>query len=269
MTIRPSYTVVEIDYTNEKRFLEITNKDPLNYHFFRLDWFEERKVSRFYLAMEKGRIGGLMVVYNGKTAQIKGSAKAVDALLETIDPKVGQLSVPYEHRRLLLKRFAPKFRSEMDLLYLVKGQERLHIVHKPVGLTPKDAKAVSALLLRADPRMWKNFSPDAVKRSMRTNIWIGIKDHGRLAAIGNARSTKLNGHIYTIATAKEYRGQGYATSIVSALVQALLKCSKDLLIYVFRTNGPANKVYRKVGFRTYKRMMYLDGKKLRKKVLKN
>jgi RimJ/RimL family protein N-acetyltransferase len=257
-----SYTVVEVNDKLEKRFLEIINKDPLNYHFFLLDWYEERKVSRFYIAMDNGRIRGLMVVYNGKTAQIKGSSRAVDALLKALDPKVTQLSVPYEHKRLLLKRFRPRFQSEMDMLHLIKGKERSLIVHKPVALTAKDAIAVSALMRRADPRMWRSFSIGTVRRSMSTNIWIGIKEQGKLAAIGNARSTKRNGHIYTIATAKEYRGRGFATSIVSTLVQRMLKDSEDQLIYIFKTNGPANKVYRKVGFRLYKRMMYIDGKKV-------
>jgi ribosomal protein S18 acetylase RimI-like enzyme len=256
-----SYTVVEVNDKLEKRFLEHINKDPLSYHFFLLDWYEEREVSKFYLAMNKGRIRGLMVVYNGRTAQIKGSSKAVSALLETLDPKVSQISVPYEHRKTLLKKFKPRFQSEMDLLYLTAGKVRSLVVRKPVALTIKDAKAVSALVRRADPRMWKSFTVGTVKRSMSTNLWIGIKDHGRLAAIGNARATKRNGHIYTIATAKEFQGRGFATSIVSTLVELLSKVSKDLLIYVFKTNGPANTVYRKVGFRTYKRMMYIDGKK--------
>jgi len=257
-----SNTVVEVNNKLEKRFLEIINKAPLNYHFFLLDWYEERKVSRFYLAMDKGSIRGLMVVYNGRTAQIKGSSKAVDVLIEALDPKIAQISVPYEHKRSLLKRYKPRFQSEMYLLHLTKGQERSLVEQKPVALTTKDAKAVSKLLLRADPRMWKSFTADTVKRSMSTNIWIGIKEHGTLAAIGNARSTKRSGHIYTIATAKEYRGRGFATSIVSTLVQRMLKDSKDQLIYVFKSNGPANKVYRKVGFRLYKRMMFIDGKKV-------
>jgi RimJ/RimL family protein N-acetyltransferase len=260
-----SYSVVEVDDKLERRFLAYINKDPLNYHFFIHDWFEEREISRFYLAMQKGRIGGLMIVYKGKIAQIKGSAKAVKVLLDMLDPEVTQLSVPYEYRVLLRRRFRPRFRSEMDLLHMTRGQERPQIVVKPVALTTKDAKAVSELLQRADPRMWKRFSALTVKSSMKTNIWIGIKERGKLAAIGNARLTKHNGHIYTIATAHDYRNRGFATSIVSTLVQRMLKGSKDLLIYVFKTNGPANKVYRKVGFRLYKKMMYLDGKKVGKR----
>jgi len=50
-----------------------------------------------------------------------------------------------------------------------------------------------------------------------------------------------------------YRNRGYATSVVSALVEQILPESGLLLIHVESENKPAMRVYTKVGFKPYKR----------------
>ena len=83
-------------------------------------------------------------------------------------------------------------------------------------------------------------------------FWFGIKLEGKLVSVGNTRFVDFASNISMVATDERYRSRGYATSIVSALVQEILKRSPIALIHVIADNAPAVRAYSKVGFKPYK-----------------
>jgi predicted GNAT family acetyltransferase len=50
-------------------------------------------------------------------------------------------------------------------------------------------------------------------------------------------------------TPADSRGKGYATGVMYGLCEALLEQYKLLVLYVEKTNGPANRLYQKIGFK--------------------
>jgi predicted GNAT family acetyltransferase len=50
-------------------------------------------------------------------------------------------------------------------------------------------------------------------------------------------------------TPADSRGKGYATGVMYGLCKALLEQYKLLVLYVEKANGPANRVYQKIGFK--------------------
>jgi len=88
---------------------------------------------------------------------------------------------------------------------------------------------------------------------MPERLWLGIKVNGKLVSIGGGRLDDWGSCIHTVATLEGYRNRGYATSIVSALVEQMLKRSKLALIYVETKNLPAVRTYTKAGFEPYKK----------------
>lgn len=256
-----------MDKEHEERFLHYLERDPLAYYFFIADWQMERESSRFLLALERGRITGVMLIYKGRIAQPRGSARAVKALIEHIDIRDVEGMVQLEHKDLLLRAFKPERQAEMHMLHMRKGQERLAKGRVSTRLRAKDARAVAALMRAAGPYMWGKQTAEAIRRSMRTSTWVGVKAEGRLAAIGMARTIDIGGMVHTIATAKAYRNKGYATANVSSLVREIFKGTRDALIHVFKDNGPAYRVYSKVGFRPYRKFFYIKGGKRRRRVL--
>jgi len=74
-----------------------------------------------------------------------------------------------------------------------------------------------------------------------------------LVSVGNARfDVDFATNIGVVATDEHYRGRGYATSIVSALVQEIFQRSPVALIHVIADNSPAVRAYTNVGFKPYR-----------------
>jgi len=91
-----------------------------------------------------------------------------------------------------------------------------------------------------------------LKERWESVFWLGIRKDGRLVSVGNVRFVDFASNIGVVATDEDYRGRGYATSIVSALVEEILKRSPTALIHVIADNAPAVQAYSKVGFKPYK-----------------
>jgi len=70
------------------------------------------------------------------------------------------------------------------------------------------------------------------------------------------------GIIHTVATHEAHRNKGYAASITSYLVKLILEKTPIAIIYTLRDNPPANKIYKKVGFKPYKKYFIMRGETL-------
>lgn len=71
-------------------------------------------------------------------------------------------------------------------------------------------------------------------------------------------------NINIIATHKDFRNRGYATTIVSSLVEEIFREHDKALIHVLRDNTPARHVYEKVGFRPFRSYFQIKGTMQRK-----
>jgi predicted GNAT family acetyltransferase len=91
-----------------------------------------------------------------------------------------------------------------------------------------------------------------MQKSLQEAFWMGIKQDGKIVSVGMTRLVDFASNIGVAATRKEFRNRGYATSIVSALAEEILKTSPAAIIHVISDNGPAIRAYSKVGFNPYR-----------------
>jgi predicted GNAT family acetyltransferase len=140
----------------------------------------------------------------------------------------------------------------MVLMRLNRGEEHVRLTETPVMLNVEDAEEVAALMRRCDPEWWGETKAEQLKQRWQNVFWLGIRKEGKLVSVGNVRFVDFASNIGVVATDEHYRSRGYATSIVSALVEEILKRSPIALIHVIADNAPAVRAYSKVGFKPYK-----------------
>lgn len=89
------------------------------------------------------------------------------------------------------------------------------------------------------------------RRTPELGSYLGIRDASQLVAMAGERLKPL-GHteISAVCTHPEYRGHGYASSLVSALIQKITERGETPFLHVRTENIGAIRVYEKLGFKT-------------------
>ena len=90
-----------------------------------------------------------------------------------------------------------------------------------------------------------------LRRTPELGTYLGIHEAGQLVAMAGERLRPF-GHIEisAVCTHPEYRGRGYASSLVSALIQKIIGQGEIPFLHVRRENAGAIRVYEKLGFKT-------------------
>jgi ribosomal protein S18 acetylase RimI-like enzyme len=263
-TSNDNLEVVSIYEGYEEAFWNHVNRDPLDYFFFRLDLKQNPESTKILLAIERERIQGLMLVYSDIIVQLRGTRRAVEELLNRVNLEKIELQAPLDCEDIVTGKYDPQIRHELVLMTLKKGDEKIRIKQNPVRLGPENASEVAELMKEADPEWWSGITPEDRRQSLVETYWVGLKDNGRIVSIGNTRFTDLGSNIGVVATDERYRNRGYATSIVSTLVEESLKRSPTTLIHVLSENAPAIRVYSNVGYRPYKRYLLMRAERIKK-----
>lgn len=244
----------------EPQFWSIVKQDYCDYYFFIYDWLLEMERTQIFLALEDDAVAGLMVIYNGSIAQLRGEASAVQLMLTNLTRDVVDVQVPQDCESLLLKKYpAFKLKAHVTLMSLKKGEEQPSIKVEPQRLTVADAQEITALMHESYPEMWSDIPVENVRALMTAKeaVWLGIKWQGKLTSFGYAMLTPKVSHVTWIATCPQFENRGYATSIASALIKECLAASEEAIIYVMDDNAVAKRVYLKTGFRPYKSYFFV------------
>lgn len=258
--------VVSVEDGFERVFWDLVNQDPLNYYFFIFDWTRRRDQTRVLLAMEDERVVGSMLIYTTQgrdnVVQLRGSRKAVERLLESVDFERVELQAPVDCEDIVLRMYRPWFRHALVLMRLEKGEENLHVKHTPVKLGVEDVGEVVDVMRRADPEVWGDLDVERQKLAWKDAYMLGIRQDNKLVSVGLTRLVDIGSNVGAIATDKACSNRGFATSIVSALAEEILKRSPPALIHVLSDNAPAVRVYSKVGFKPCKQYILVRAKRI-------
>lgn len=245
--------VVPLSKSSESIFWNHINLDPLDYFFFIVDLRQNPDKTKVFLAIDDGKIAGLMLVYADSVVQLRGSRAAVKALLDSLSLISVEMQVPLDCEDLTVAKYKPRVNETMVMMSLRRGEERIQVSAVPVRLGVVDVEEIAELMRAADPVWWGEVTADRIRSRIETDaFWLGIKQDGKLVSVGSTRFYDFASNIHVVATSQECRNRGYATSIVSALVKEILKVSSTALIHVIKDNTPAVRAYAKVGFKPYK-----------------
>jgi ribosomal protein S18 acetylase RimI-like enzyme len=252
--------IVEVSPDLERQFMDAAEKDYCDYYFFIYDWLLQRTRTCIYMALEGAVVAGLMVIFDGHIAQLRGDREAVELLLKELPPQVADVQVPVDCEELLNAKYPqPKLKANVTLMHLERVNGQFFINQKPERLIASDACDIAELMHEANVALWGDISAEAVAAlfSVKEALWLGIKREGKLASFGYAMLTPKMCHVTWIATRPGYERLGYATSIASSLAKACLDVSEGAVIYVMNDNAVAKRIYSKIGFRSYKQYVFV------------
>jgi len=259
-----SMEIVSLGHALEPKFWDHVNQDISHYYFFAFDWKYNRDDTEILLALDEERIDGMMLVYDERIVQLRGSNKAAEAFLARLTLDKIEIQSAKAHKQLIRKKYKPTLRQshEMMLMVVHKGEEELHIRHPIVKLDAAQSEDIAAIMRHADPDYWGDVTGERILEGMNKGAnWSGIKVNDGVVSIGMLRLTEWAGLIGVVATLEEYRNRGYATSIVAGLLKELFKRRSLAMIYVLADNPPAIRAYQKVGFNPYKTYFFMRGER--------
>jgi predicted GNAT family acetyltransferase len=254
--------IVSLESSLENLFWQHVNKDIPHNYFFAFDWKYNRDDTNILLALENSNIEGMMLVYKQSIAQFRGSREAVKALLKKLDLEKVELQALEEHKPYILKKYTPTVTHKMLLMIVRRGEEKSQIKCPVVNLGESDAEQIASIMRESDPEFWGTTTGQGIVDGMNRGVkWLGVKINGKVVSVGSMRLTEWGGLIGTVATHKDHRNKGYATSIVSELVKQMLAKAPWVIIYVLADNLPAIRAYEKVRFKHYKTYFFMRGEK--------
>lgn len=251
--------IVLLEPVFEPIFWEQVNQDILHYYFFAYDWKYNRTQTEILLALEEDHIDGMMLVYDKRIVQLRGSRESAKALLKRLDLEKIELQSPRQHKQYILEKYKPTTSHEMILMVLRKEQERSQTRHLIVKLGTSDAEQIATILKEADPEYWGTVTGQQIAERMSSRDWLGIKVNEELVSVSSIIPTEWTGLIGVVATHEAHRNKGYATSLVSQSVEQILEKLPIAMIYVVSDNPPAIRVYSKVGFKPYRTYFFMRG----------
>jgi predicted GNAT family acetyltransferase len=89
------------------------------------------------------------------------------------------------------------------------------------------------------------------KRTPELGTYLGIREAGQLVAMAGERLKPIEyTEISAVCTHPDYRGRGYASSLVSILTQRITERNEIPFLHVRTENVGAIRVYEKLGFKT-------------------
>ncbi len=244
--------IVNLDDESEDIFWNHVEKDPLEYFFFIMDWKYQKEDTKILMAMEGDLVRGMMVIFKDSVVQVRGDRGAVEALLDQLHLSEIEMMAPMESEDLVLQRFDPGIKKEMLIMRVDRGSENILKEHEPFELRMKDAEQVAMIMRESLPDWWGQTTAESIRNRMKKKLWMGCKAGDDVVSLGNAFLEETASIVGVVATHEKHRNKGYATSVISGLLERIFKKHDRVIIHVLKDNFPAIRTYEKVGFKPHK-----------------
>lgn len=215
-------------------------------------------------------VGFLLIYYGGRVVPasiiVGGDLDVASSLLDFVNEDKAIFHVDPKLSDLVKSRFHIGSEYLTEIMRLKRGEERLYIGHDVELLN--ESHVMELLRLRREWRPSLGSITDEEMKWARNELEkghvYGLFADGQLVSI--ARLGELLSHIpevcwiETVFTSQNYRGRGFATSVVSKAVENAFKRYgvEYVGLGVRSDNASAKRVYEKVGFKKHRDRCWLN-----------
>jgi len=246
---KDSMKSVEVTPDNELIFYNYIKDNFAEYFFFYVDYAQYPEDTKIYMVLDnRTKIHGMLLNSKDRRIQLRGSLESLELLLKDNNFKPISVTGFEEHKGIITKYF-PEYTNEtaIYLMGLKKGEQKNFEKYPYNILSDAYREEIVSFMNMCDPEYWGSVKPEDILID-DNNIQIAIIENNRLICLTRIWKYENIGYFIIVGTHPEYRNKGYASSLISSLLNGLLVDKKECLITVRVNNPPALHTYKKMGF---------------------
>ena len=245
---------------DEQWLAEVAAVDPLSHAYAVHDLAHERAMTRFVTLKAGGRPRAYLLIWLGApghpVVHWVGDGPGSERLAEELPPRPLVAVVPTSVAGLVAQRREPA--QAFSVLLMESSGVDAGLEDDKVSVRALNIEDAPALRQLAEEQ--PSFLTSEYRRMDpgRTRVW-GSFEAGRLVGVARTPVTLpavwVIGGIFTVPSA---RGRGVGLAVTAAVTRAALASGARAALFVREDNGPARRVYDRLGFRIVGRRVWVD-----------
>ncbi len=246
---KESLKSVEVTPDNELIFYNYIKDNFSEYLFFHVDYAQYSEDTKIYMVLDnKAKIHGMLLNWKDRRIQLRGSFESLELLLKDNNFKPISITGFEEHKGIITNYF-PEYTKETGLyrMGMKKGEQKNFEMYSYNILSDANREEIASFMNICDPEYWGSVKTEDVLID-DTNIPIAIIHNNQLICLTRIWNYENIGYFMVVGTHPDYRNKGYASSLISSVLNGLLVDKKECLITVRVNNPPAIHTYEKLGF---------------------
>lgn len=248
-----TWKITSLNERNEQKFMLSIRKNKLLHIFTLYDLKNARDKTEIWIA-SKNQKSGYLIQFNKKILHTHGNSECLPQLLKKIDADEAKFAIEPHHLAQVEKLYAPTQASDAASLgnittYLIMNirTQDFHpsITHHVTKVKPNDLDDIF--------RDLGEEYGEKVHQAQSSGVAFGVRAEKRWVSVAVVPEIiEEVGFIRGVYTAPAFRGKGFSTATVSALIKELFKLHLEPGLWVAEDNAPALRVYEKLGFKPSK-----------------
>ena len=193
----------------------------------------------------------------GQVISPYGNEEGIAAILNEVTlPERVLIQAQERHFPLIQRHYQPETRWRSLLRMAIPSSPQLSLVKTP----PRSIKQMGMADVPALQELYAQYGENPLSAELFAHaIFFGAYEGERIVAAGGTHVLSRTygiGVIGYVLTAPQARRQGYATAITAALAAKLFDLHfSTVVLNVFEDNDPAVRIYQRLGFQMYHRLL--------------
>jgi GNAT superfamily N-acetyltransferase len=253
--------IEEIDDRNRGQFIDLIKSDVIKHVFAFYDIQNDPEHTRIHAGFENGSLRGYILTYTATDvlSVILECENRVAAKLIQFAPENHFVMHTNPIFQAIIKKRFPWAKNYLEN-WMVLEKEKAHVLDfRNVRRlsTKEDAAALAKLVLNRKDRPRRSLKKyhEWIAKMPIYGVYVGNELVSYAGSFIQLPQVWLIGGVYTD---PRHRNKGYAQVVTSAVTREALKNAELAALFVRSSNGPAIRVYEKIGYRKVAEKLWVD-----------
>jgi len=247
------WKIASLDEKDEKEFLFSLKKNKLLHIFTLLDLKNAKDKTEIWVASKKNG-SAYLIQFDKKIIHTHGNGEGLPKLLEKINAHEAKFAIEPQHLEQIEKLYTPTQASDAASLGNITTYLIMNI--RTQDFHPSASHHVMKISAGDLDDIFRDLGKEygeKVQQAQNSGVAFGVREEKRWVSVAVVPEIiEKIGLIRGVYTVPAFRGKGFSTSTMSALVRELLRLHLEPGLWVAEDNASAVRVYKKLGFKPSK-----------------